>query len=38
VFFGPIEQAKSIVSQTIDELLASGSSLDDILRASVPAS
>jgi AmiR/NasT family two-component response regulator len=30
-----IEQAKSIVSQTIEELLVSGSSLDDILRDSV---
>ena len=30
-----IEQAKLIVTQTIDELLAGGSSLDDILRDSV---
>jgi AmiR/NasT family two-component response regulator len=31
-----IERAKAIVSQTIEELLASGSTLDDVLRDSVP--
>ena len=30
-----IEQAKAIVSETIEQLLAGGSSLDDILRESV---